>query len=354
MNEGDLNASRWMQLPRNVVVGHDAINDVGKVCRDLKLSGCALVVTGKTTKQIAGERVAEILSDEGYEADMIVISSASMPEVEVVKHLAGEIGATFLLGVGGGKSIDIAKLASTQLGIPFLSVPTAASHDGIASPRASLTHDAQTVSVQAQAPLGIIADTKIIAHAPYRLLASGCGDIISNYTAVKDWQLANKLQNTGYSEYAAALSQMTAKIIVDASDSIKPGLEASIRIVIKALVSSGVAMSIAGSSRPASGSEHKFSHALDRIAPKPALHGEQCGVGAIMMMYLHDGDWQSIRDSLRNIGAPVNARELGIKDRYIIEALVHAHEIRPERHTILGDGLFREQAEELAKTTKAI
>ena len=343
-----------MQFPRNVFVGHDAINDVDNVCRELKLDGCALVVTGKTTKQIAGERVVEILSDEGYEADITIISSASMPEIEVVKHRAGEIDATFLLGVGGGKSIDIAKLASTQLGVPFLSVPTAASHDGIASPRASLTNDAQMVSVHAQAPLGVIADTKIIASAPYRLLASGCGDIISNYTAVKDWQLANKLQNTRYSEYAAALSQMTAKIIVDASDSIKPRLEASVRIVVKALVSSGVAMSIAGSSRPASGSEHKFSHTLDRIAPKPALHGEQCGVVKIMMMYLHNGDWQSIRDSLRNIGAPTNSEELDIDDRYIIEALVHAHEIRPTRYTILGTGLTREMVEKLARTTGVI
>ena len=54
-------------------------------------------------------------------------------------------------------------------------------------------------------------------------------------------------------------------------------------------------MSIAGSSRPASGSEHMFSHALDRIAPKPALHGEQCGVGTIMMMYLHGGNWQTVQ-----------------------------------------------------------
>ena len=354
MNEKDLNASKRMQLPRNVFVGHDAINDVGKVCRELKLDGCALVVTGKTTKQIAGERVVKTLSDEGYEADINVVSSASVPELEYVKHSAGEIGATFLLGVGGGKPIDIAKLASTQLCIPFLSVPTAASHDGIASPRASLIRDSQTVSVQAQAPLGVIADTKTIASAPYKLLASGCGDIISNYTAVRDWQLANKLQDTRYSEYAAALSEMTAKIIVDTSGSIKLGLEDSVRIVVKALISSGVAMSIAGSSRPASGSEHKFSHTLDRIVPKSALHGEQCGVGTIMMMYLHKGDWQSIRNSLRKIGAPTNSEELGIDDRYIIEALIHAHEIRPTRYTILGTGLTREMAEKLARTTGVI
>jgi len=119
-------------------------------------------------------------------------------------------------------------------------------------------------------------------------------------------------------------------------------------------VASGVAMSIAGSSRPASGSEHKFSHALDEIAPKPALHGEQCGVGTIMMMYLHGGNWQEVRNALKIIGAPVNAQELGIKEEYIIKALLHAHEIRPERYTILGTGLTQVAAENVARITKVI
>ncbi len=123
---------------------------------------------------------------------------------------------------------------------------------------------------------------------------------------------------------------------------------------MKALVASGVAMSIAGSSRPASGSEHKFSHALDEVAPKPALHGEQCGVGTIMCMYLHGGNWQEIRSSLETIGAPTNAAQLGIEEEYIIEALLHAHTIRPERYTILGTGLTREAAEKVAKITGVI
>jgi len=352
LNEENLNLPKWMQLPRYVAIGHDAINDVGEVCKDLGLSGEATVITGSTTKKVAGDAVADLLSDEGYDISVIEISSASMREVEKVKERAGR--ASLLLGVGGGKSIDIAKLASMQLNIPFLSIPTAASHDGIASSRASISQGKGSVSVSAQAPLAIIADTKIIASAPHRLLASGCGDIISNYTAIKDWQLARKLQGEEYSDYAAALSQMTAQIIIDAAESIKPGLEKSARIVTKALISSGVAMSIAGSSRPASGSEHKFSHALDRIAPKPALHGEQCGVGTIMMMYLHNGDWQLIRDTLKKVGAPTNAKELDIKERYVVEALIHAHEIRPERYTILGDGLTREEAENLAKATGVI
>ena len=125
-------------------------------------------------------------------------------------------------------------------------------------------------------------------------------------------------------------------------------------MVVKALVASGVAMSIAGSSRPASGSEHKFSHALNLVAPKPALHGEQCGMGSIMMMFLHGGKWQKIRQALLTIGAPTNAKELGIDPEYIIEALLQAHTIRPQRYTILGTGLTEDAARNLAKITYVI
>jgi len=114
-------------------------------------------------------------------------------------------------------------------------------------------------------------------------------------------------------------------------------------------------MAVAGSSRPTSGSEHMFSHILDKIAPGKALHGEQCGVGSIMMMYLHGGDWKRIRAALQQIGAPTTAKELGVSNDQLIEALVHAHEIRKDRYTILGDrGLTRDAAERLATITNVI
>lgn len=147
---------------------------------------------------------------------------------------------------------------------------------------------------------------------------------------------------------------MTAQIIEKNATMIRRGLEESARLVTKALVSSGVAMSIAGSSRPASGSEHMFSHALDKIAPKPALHGEQCAIGTIMMLYLHGGDWESIRFALKKIGLPITARQLKIDDKIIIDALMIAHKMKPERYTILGSGLTREAAIDIAKTTKVI
>ncbi|WP_011305330.1 NAD(P)-dependent glycerol-1-phosphate dehydrogenase [Methanosarcina barkeri] len=348
------NSAKWMQLPRDVLVGHGVLEEIGDVCRDLKMKGNALIVTGSTTNNIAGKRVSNLLESAGCSAEMVLTCKATKEEVEKVMEKALEVETNFLIGVGSGRSIDLAKLASTRLELPFISVPTAASHDGIASSRASIVDNGRSTSAQAQAPIAVIADTEIISAAPFRFLAAGCGDIISNYTAVLDWELASRLRNEYFGAYAAALSRMAARVIIECADSIKPEHETSARLVVKALVSNGVAMSIAGSSRPASGSEHMFSHALDKIAPKPALHGEQCGVGTIMMMYLHGGNWQEIREALKKIGAPVTAEELGIEDRYIIEALLHAHSIRPERYTILGSGLNPSAAEKVARITKVI
>ena len=348
------NSSKLMQLPRDVLVGHGVIEDVGYVCRDLKLTGNALIVTGSTTWNIAGKKVCDGLQSTGSNVETVLTCRTTMEEVEKVIERAIETEANFLLGVGSGRSIDLAKLASTRLDLPFISIPTAASHDGIASSHASIVDNGKNTSIKAKAPIAVIADTKIISAAPFNFLAAGCGDIISNYTAVLDWKLASRLLNEYFGEYAAALARMAARVIIESADSIKPEHEISARLVVKALVSNGVAMSIAGSSRPASGSEHMFSHSLDRIAPKPALHGEQCGVGTIMMMYLHGGNWQEIRESLQKIGAPINAEELGIEDKYIIEALLHAHKIRPERYTILGKGLTPSAAEKVARITKVI
>ena len=350
----DSKRSKSMELPRFVVIGHDIIDDVANVCKKLHFVGPGLIVSDEVTKKIAGDPILKILTKKSYKVEQLTISDATTSEVKKVKKFINQNNINFVLGVGGGRPIDVAKYASFQCEIPFISVPTAASHDGIVSSRASIMNRGKKESISAQTPIAVIGDTKLIASSPYRLLAAGSGDIISNYSAVRDWVLANKLKNEYFSNYAAALSEMTAQMIVENAKMIRPNFEESARIVVKALVSSGVAMSIAGSSRPASGSEHMFSHALDRLATKPALHGEQCAVGTIMMMYLHGGDWQPIKAALERIGVPTTAFALGIEESIIIDALTMAHKIRPERYTILGDGLTREAAEDLAMKTGVI
>jgi glycerol-1-phosphate dehydrogenase [NAD(P)+] len=348
---------KWMQLPRDVLVGHGVLEKVGTVCKHLGMGTEGMVVTGPHTRKIAGEKVLEILSEAGYEVNLVEVRSISGESIEQVKEEAKEDKTKFMLGVGGGTIIDTGKIASFELCIPFISVPTIASHDGIVSPRASMKDKdgSNPVSMQAHAPLAVVADTAILSSAPYRFTAAGCGDIIANYTAVRDWRLAQRLHNVEFSNYAAALSEMTANMIMENVREIRNKDERSAWTVVKALVSSGVAMSIAGSSAPASGSEHKFSHALDMIAEKPALHGEQCGVGTIMMTHLYGENWQRVREVLEGIGAPTTAKELGIKDEQIIEALTLAHKINPGRYTILGDsGLTYEAAERLAVVTGVI
>jgi len=347
--------SKVMELPRNVVVGHDAIHQVGDVCHDLKLGKRALLVADATTMKVAGLAAAEGLAAKRVKTTEFLIPDATWDVVKEAEALIKKGDLDFALGVGGGRSIDVAKCASFNASVPFVSVPTAASHDGVVSSRASITKKGEKVSIAAHTPIAVIMDTGIIAESPFRLLAAGCGDIISNLTAVKDWALARNLRNEPYSSYAASLSELAARLVIENAPNIKPRLEESAWFVCKALVSSGVAMSIAGSSRPASGSEHKFSHALDRAARKPALHGEQCGVGTIMMMYLHGGNWQEVRDALLAIGAPTTARALGVTDDEVVQALVTAHEINKERYTILGDeGLTHDAAERLAKITKVV
>ena len=344
-----------MELPRSVVVGHDALLQVGEVCAGLKIGRRALVVADPTTMKVAGETVVRQLQERKIRTEEFLIADANWEAVAGAKDLIAAKEIDFALGVGGGRPIDVAKLASFQTGIPFVSVPTAASHDGVVSAQASIEKDGQKQSFAAATPIAVIMDTGVIAESPFRLLAAGCGDIISNLTAVKDWALGRNLRNEYYSSYAAALSELAARLLIENAQAIKPRLEESAWFVAKALVSSGVAMSIGGSSRPASGSEHKFSHALDKIAKKPALHGEQCGVGTIMMMYLHGGDWEEVRNALLAIGAPTSARALGLTDDEVLQALIHAHEIHPERYTVLGDaGLTPEAAERLARITKVI
>ncbi len=353
--DGVFGKAKGMVFPRLVLAGHGVLQDLSDTCRRLGFPARGLVVTGPKTALLAGNRAAEILRGDGFDAPTVIAGEATAAEVDRVEAIARDAGARYLVGAGGGSKIDITKVVAARLGIPFVSVPTSAAHDGISSPRASIRGGESIASTEGAVPIGVIADTEVIVQAPYRLLASGCADVISNCTAVLDWRLAVRLRSEEYSTTAATLSEYAAQEIIDHASAIKPNLEESVWIAIRPILVGGIAMSVAGSSRPCSGSEHLFSHALDRVAEHPSLHGEQCGVGAIMMMYLHGGDWRRLKNALVTIGAPTTARELGVSNDEVTRALVMAHSIRPERYTILGDnGLTREAAERLARITGVV
>jgi len=344
-----------MQLPREVVVGDKTLELIGDTCKKLGFSDSSFVITGPDTYKIAGKNAMDLLDDARIHVEHLIVTSSTMWDVRAVEQRIQELRPQVALGIGGGTKIDVAKLSSARQGIPFISVPTTASHDGIASPVASIKGLSKPYSIMAQSPMAIIADTNIIIQASHRLVESGCGDVLSKFTSVNDWKLAHSVENEYYGDYAASLALMSARLVVRNAEVIKPGMEEGVRVLLEALISCGVAMSIAGSSRPCSGSEHLFSHALEVIAPKPAMHGEQCGVGAVMMAYLHRLDWKQIKATLQEVGAPTTAEELGIEPEFIVQALVEAQSIRPERYTILEEKkLNHESAESLARVTGVI
>ena len=341
-----------MVFPRDVRVGHGVLEELGDVLDELDVGETVLIVTGAHTRKLAGDRASEVVRKAGYEPSTIEIGGATLHDVALVELEGRRVKPAVLMGVGGGSIIDVGKLAAYRLKIPFISVPTNAAHDGITSPRASIKEDKGNASKEANTPWAIVADTAVISQAPYRMLAAGCADAMSNTTAVLDWKLAHRLRGEEYSSFAATLAESAAELVIKSAGLIRPGLEESSWIVVKSLIVSGVSMSVAGSSRPASGSEHMFSHTLDQLAPGAAYHGEQVGIGSIMMMYLHGGDWRGIRDALAQVGAPTTAKAIGIPRETSIEALVRAHLNKPDRYTILGDkGLSREAAEELVRVT---
>jgi len=342
-------------LPTKVITGSGALAKLPELLESFGYRVLALL-TGPTVGSTIGKRVANALSSYGFEVNTCTVGASDAGTVNEVIAFVREVGAQLVVAVGGGRVIDVAKYAAYQSGLRFVSVPTAVSHDGIASPAVSLKDvNGYPVSKFTKPPLAVVADIDVIAQAPHRLLASGFGDIVGKFTSVRDAILAKKIKGEYVGDYSLALAKMSAAMVAEHAEAIAKHEPEGVSVLVEAAISCGVAMAIAGSSRPCSGSEHNFSHALDLVYPdKTSLHGEQVGVGTIMMAYLHGLNWKRVQRLLQIVGAPTNCEELGVPPEAIIKALVTAHRVR-DRYTILGEsGLSESAAWRLARITQVI
>ena len=149
---------------------------------------------------------------------------------------------------------------------------------------------------------------------------------------------------------------MSAKIILDEGHNLVKDNLYGLRTVVEALISAGVASCIAGRSRPCSGSEHLFSHAVEFVAGKNSgLHGERVGIGTIMMAKLHGLDWEKIVETLALFGAPTRGKQINLTENEVVQSLVLASSLRPDRYTILNkEKLDKGKAASLAKAVKVI
>jgi len=271
-----------ISLPERIFIGNGIISRIDEYFSELGLTGPFLIVTGSNVRRLIVSKILDKIP-----ADVIEVQEANLDEVRKVEEFAKKHESNVILGVGGGKAIDVAKFSAFELNKRFVSIPTAPSHDGITSPFAAIKGLGKPISMKAKEPTAIIADIDVLSSAPRRLINAGIGDTVGKIVAVRDWRLAAKLRGEYYGDYTASLALLSARHALNCTKIINKDLKYGVRLLVEALISSGVAMGMAGSTRPASGSEHLFAHAVEMLYPEGPLHGELVGVGTIMMAYIH-------------------------------------------------------------------
>jgi glycerol-1-phosphate dehydrogenase [NAD(P)+] len=250
---------------------------------------------------------------------------------------AHRAGADAIVAIGGGRTLDIGKLAAARAGIAVISVPTQLSHDGICSPIAVVPdHEGRPESLGAIMPAAVFLSMPTLLEAPEASLRAGLGDLLANPFALRDWKLAEDrgLETTDQRSWdlSAQAYDLVDEIIENAN------LGARLEILPRladGLVLSGMAMIEARSSRPASGGEHEISHAIDELHGGRAMHGEQVAFGCIISAALYGEDAAALRARLRAIGLPSAPQDLGLDEDGLVEVILHAPDTRPGRFTIL-------------------
>lgn len=252
----------------------------------------------------------------------------SMAEAEGFR--ADAVAARGVIAIGGGRALDVGKYAASLAEVPFMAVPTSLSNDGFASPSASLTDvKGSRHTLPCKGPAGVVVDTALCVAAPTHLTLAGVGDVVAKLTALSDWLLWEH-SGEGKVDGIAATVAESAVAEIEAIEALD---EAAVQRLARALLLGGVAMGIAGSSRPCSGSEHLISHALDRLKSPAGSHGLQVGLAAYLCSILQGRHttsriaklfdrlnvWQAIREE--RLTAPLLAEALwlapSVKSNYL-------------------------------------
>lgn len=280
-------SGRQTTIPTLVRVKPGALDRLGVYLGRLGIRHPMLLVSeglphhGSAVAAVAGERISpvgvETVTDATFEA-----------AVGLFRALPATADA--IVGIGGGKALDVAKYVALLAGKPCLVVPTSLSNDGFASPQSSLTVDGRRRSLPSVMPLGVVLDTAVCLGAPTALWLSGVGDLVAKLTAVADWKLAFHSRGVAVDDFSALLADGSVYQFLGQPDRDLDG----IRRLGSALLLSGIAMAICGSSRPASGSEHLISHALDSLSARPRLHGLQVGVATALVSLLQGQGFERI------------------------------------------------------------
>ncbi|WP_438484617.1 iron-containing alcohol dehydrogenase family protein [Streptomyces sp. S186] len=326
--------TRLIPSPVVVDISAGALDDLAGLLADQRISASgklAIAISGGS-----GARLRRRLAPALPGADWYEVGGGTLDDAIKLADAMKKGHYDAVVGLGGGKIIDCAKFAAARIGLPLVAVATNLSHDGLCSPVATLDNDAGRGSYGVPNPIAVVIDLDIIREAPVRFVRSGIGDAISNVSAVADWELSHRETGEAIDGLAAAMARQAGEAVLRHPGGV--GEDGFLQVLAEGLVLTGISMSVAGDSRPASGACHEINHAFDILFPKRAAsHGEQCGLGAAFATHLR-GDRETsalMVEVLQRHGLPVTPGDMGFTDEEFVQAVEFAPKTRPGRYTIL-------------------
>ncbi len=259
----------------------------------LQKTGCRhpFVFCDQNTYKAAAPQVEEALKGAGIPYTLFMFPQDF---VEPDEHAVSQLKKAFdpacdgIVSVGSGVITDCGKVAAFDLGLPHAVVATAPSMDAYASNSSSMIRQKVKVTLYNACPKAILADTDILKAAPERLLQAGLGDMLAKSIAMFEWRMSHLVTGEYYCDTVAALMRRSLAKIVSAAPGLLERDPETIEAVTEGLIISGIAMSFAEVSRPASGTEHYFSHLWEMFAlqedRRSELHGIQVGIGTALTL----------------------------------------------------------------------
>lgn len=345
--------NKQITIPYLVKVGNGKSEKIGKYLIDKGMDTIALF-WGEGMEAMVGDKIHSGLQMHGITVAHNQVVSTS--DVDEIVHAAFSLSASVnaVVGVGGGKALDFAKYAAYLLRIPFISVPTSMSNDGFCSPTSSLVVQGKRKSIKSGIPFGIVIDLDIIKTNPKIFLYSGIGDMVSKITALWDWKEAFNKGLERFNDFSSLLAYNSLDLLFlkFSSDIYDPMFQ---RSLANSLLTSGIAMEVAGSSRPASGSEHLISHALDATLEKPKMHGIQVGVATYLCALLQGNEnANDVRGILEKTGFLSFAQESPFEKESFLKAVEIAPLIKQNFYTILSEPESLERARAYVETDELL
>jgi len=275
---------------RTVSIRKGALQDLPQVARELGAKSLFLICD-QITYEIAGARCMEILEGAGVKAKAVRLAHTDFDEATLGELLIQmPPDCDLMVAVGTGAINDMTRYFSFRMGRPFMTVATAAPMDGFASSIAALNVNHLKTTFEAQTPAAILGDTDILKNAPYRMIAAGLGDLLGKFTCLCDWKLARLINGEHYCGHIVELVESCVQSVLADAGKAKDRDPEVLGQIMEGLVLTGVAMSLYGNSRPASGCEHHMSHYWEMLfeqqGRRPVPHGTQVGVGTVLVLKL--------------------------------------------------------------------